>query len=663
MRKSVLVAALVGALIAAGVAHADVIAPSVKAAPESGTWLVWGGETRLHLNPDALDRFGITIGDVTGASARVTGAAGHRYEVLTFPAKAASTLEVNHTGRKVDGLGGGALRHAGGIVLNVHGRAIDLRGFSLTANAPSRVGMALRDANGTVWLTGDHAHPSFDRNNAAVFQMKEMNLRLSRAFADALGDASLEGYEIGGLDFRAEAHDDGVAAVEGGECSYTWPAPGLVTDIQLVYRNGSDTWDEHDDSIQVQRCSLSPPNANDCAAGSTTGSVVIDQDSSLRNVGETAVTWHYMMSGEFPPYDNDQHPFLIWNLYRLDADGRIKQIGVSGLKHAFETVNWNCSCVDDQVIFPGCEDTYAVYNNDTSGVLGPRSELIPNSAVWGRCGSVFDTNCDGNEDDGGITDSLYDHRMAVNESDMLPPASTGARYFFEYWYVVRDDQDIYDTMGFREIAPHKNASSGAWSVSMVDNVPPGNNFVQGPLVNLWVDPTSPPANADNEELSTPNGRARVAVKATDLGDGTWRYEYAVMNFDYTHPDIDPAHPSEPDLKLLANHGFKTFSVPVGAGATVSAMRADDADLDASNDWTASNTDGTVTFSAPADANSLDWGTMYHFEFVANTPPAAGGSVHLVGVATSSEAEQPFDLTILAPQPKIVDDTIFAGAFD
>ncbi|MFI4970123.1 MAG: hypothetical protein ACHP7D_07940 [Lysobacterales bacterium] len=660
MRRSVFANVVFGAALASSSAHAGVIAQAMQAPAASGTWLAWGGETRFHFNPDALARFDIRIDEVRGASARTEGTPGKRYEVDTFPALDASALQINHTGPVIDGLGGGALRHSGGLVLDVHGRKIDLRGFSLRANAPTRVGLAVADAAGTVWFTADHAHPGFVRDRPNVFSMREMNLRFSRAFADALGDPALEGYQVGGLDFSAQSHDDRSATTPGGTCSNTWPGAGLLTDIELVYRNGSENWDGHDDSVQVQRCSLTAPlSQTSCTTSSTTGGVVIDQDSSLRNVGQTAVAWYYMMSGTFPPYNNDQHPFLIWNLYRIDAQGRIKQVGVSGLKHAFETVNWNCSCGDGNVIYPTCEDTYAVYNNDTSGVLGPRSELIPHTAVWGRCGSVFDTDCNGSEDDGGIPASLYAHRMVVTESDMLPPLATGARYFFEYWYVVRDDQNIYNTMGYREIQPQKSGAN--WSVNLVDNTPPGANFRLGPLLDQWVDPTAPPANSANRELITRLGRARVAVKATDLGDGTWRYEYAVMNFDYAHVQIDPAHPTEPNLKLDSNHGFDRFSVPVGAGVNVSGLRFDDADGDAGNDWTASTAGGAVTWSAPAGANSLDWGTLYHFEFVADAPPGGDGTVELVGVATDTEPEQPNTLSILVPQAP--NDIIFADGFD
>lgn len=663
MQRSRVFIAVAAFCAASSIATAGIVemAKSADKAPTSGTWLAWGGQTRIHLNPDALLRFGITIADVPGAATRVPGIVGKQYEVDTFTVHDANALQINHTGKVIDGIGGGALRHSGGLVLNVAGRQIDLRGFSVQANAPTRIGLAVVDAAGTTWFTADHAHPGFVADNPEIFSMRDMNLRLSHAFAQALGDPSLEGYQIGGLDFRANAHNDvSTDAPEGGACSDIWPAPGLVTDIQLIYRNGGDNWDGHDDSVQVQRCGLPPNGASACTASSTNGKVVIDQDSSLVNVGETAVAWHYMMSGNFPPYSNDQHPLLIWNLYRIDADGRIKQVGVSGVKHAFETVNWNCTCGDGNVIYPTCEDTYAVYNNDGTGLLGPRTELIPSKGIWGRCESVFDTDCNGNEDDGGIPNNLYDFRMQVTESDLLPPLSTGARYFFEYWYVVRDDQNIYNTMGYREIQPNKSGAN--WSVSLVDNSPPGNNFHLGPIINHWVDPTVPGANSDNEELVTPSGHARVAVKATDLGDGTWRYEYAVMNLDYAHAQINAAHPDEPNLKLDSNHGFDRFSIPLPSGVTVSDLRFDDADLDTANEWTSTTSKGALTWTAPAGANTLDWGTLYHFEFVANSAPGAAVATQLTGAATADEPEQPFTVSILAPAA-LTDDTIFDNGFE
>jgi len=286
-----------------------------------------------------------------------------------------------------------------------------------------------------------------------------------------------------------------------------------------------------------------------------------------------------------------------------------------------------------------------------------RSEVVPYTAKWGRCGSVWDANCDGAMDGGSGAQNLYDYRMLVDESDMLPLLSTGAHYYFEYWYIVRDDVNIYNTMGYREIQPFKNGAT--WQVNLVNAGAADHDFFLGPALNKWVDPVAPGANAMNKELATPLGRARVAMKATDLGGGEWRYEYALMNFDYSHVRIDPAHPSEPNMKVLENHGFSRFSVPLPAGAIATSLRFDDADNGAGNDWTATTASGAVTWDAGASGNTLDWGKLYRFEFTANMPPGAA-TVGIVGAATSSETAIPYTLGLLGPS---FDDTIFRNGFD
>ncbi|MEO7323903.1 MAG: hypothetical protein ABIW82_03660 [Dokdonella sp.] len=678
--------AFVGAVSATGLAAMELAQPKsslVAAAngadnvPE-GAWLTWGGQASFGFNPDALVSLEVHVDSAAGASARSPGAAGQRYDTTTFPALNAGALEVLHRGGSIAGIGGGELRFRGGFVLGYPGGSVDLRGFALRADPAAKLGIAVVDAQGEVWFTADHAHYGFDPKAPDTFSMFNMNLRLSQQFAQALGKPELTGYPIGGLEFRAHAQarrDDPVPA--GSVCNAPFPAQGLTTDVQLIYDDAAHGWTGFNDSVYVRRCGLPPVGSGGtCTASSSTGKVVMDQDSSLRNVGETAVAWYDKFNNDDggspqPPYGNDQHPYLIWNLYRVDANGRIKQIGVSAVKHAFLTVNWShtsgeCGCDAGHVIYPTCEDTYSLSNNDNQSSggapqnnLAPRSEIIPYSAVWGRCASAWDPNCDGQGPDSSTPSNLFVNRMLVDESDMLPPLSTGAHYLFEYWYIVRDDVNIYNTMGYREIQPIKTGSS--WSVSLVNNNATDHDFFLGPVINHWVDPAAPSTVASNQELSTSHGHARVAAKATDLGGGQWRYEYAVMNFDYAHVRIDPTHPSEPNLKLLSNHGFARFSVPLPSGATAAAMRFDDADGDGGNDWPGAVTSNAVVWTAPAAGNTLDWGTLYHFEFTSNAAPTAS-LLTLVGAATSTEGELLNTLTLLGPKA-VVDDTIFKNGFD
>ncbi len=651
MRKSFRFVVLMAGLALIPVVNAGVIDKARAADPAGGTWLAWGGRTRFHFNPDELERLGISIARADGASSRVKGEAGVRYEIDAFPALDSGGLEVNHEGLVITGIGGGARRHAGGLILSHRSGTVDLRGFALRASADRRLALDVVDAYGTVWLTADHAHYGFERDAPDVFSMREMNLRLSDHFAAVLGHPELAGDPVGGLDFRAHSYQgDKSLLVEGGTCSAPWPdPPASPADVLMIYE-GTQGVQGFDDGIYIRRC-------QGCTPTSTTGLLVVDQDSSLRNAGATAIAWYTMFQGVYPPYGNDQHPYLVWNTYRVDADGRIKQIGVSGVKHAFYTVNWNCGCAGGNVIWPTCEDTYSSYNNDTSLYLGPRSEIIPYTAQWGRCGSVWDENCDGVQDQGGGAQTLYQYRTNIVESDLLPPLSTGAHYYHEYWYVARDDHTIYNSMAWREVAFAKSGSN--WTVSLVGDVPAGADFHDGPVLNLWIDPAAPPADAANEELSTPLGHARIAAKATNIGGGQWRYEYAVENFDYAHAQIDAAHPNEPNMMLDSDHGFDGFSVPIATGVAVSGLRFDDTDVFPSNDWTSGVSGARVTWAAPA-GNSLDWGMMFHFELVADAPPA-DGSVVLDGIATATEPGQPYTIDTIVPAG--ANDPIFRDGFD
>jgi hypothetical protein len=309
------------------------------------------------------------------------------------------------------------------------------------------------------------------------------------------------------------------------------------------------------------------------------------------------------------------------------------------------------------VLYPTCEDVYSSFNNDSSTDLGPRSEIIPHTAQWGRCGSVYDADCDGAEDPGGGAQDLYEFRMNVVESDLQPPLSTGARYFQEYWYVARDDDSIDNSIGWREVAFQKSGAS--WSVSLVGGA---NDFTRGPYIDTWVSPGASDASHANTELSTALGRARVAVIVTALGGGQWRYRYVVMNLDYAHAHIDSAHPDEPNLGVDSAHGFKAFRVPVASGVEASAFAFGDADTNAANDWTPSEAGGFVTWTAPSSQNTLDWGTLYSFELVASAPPATG-DVGLVGVATASEPELPYTVSVRAPSAGGGNDLIFRNGFD
>ena len=151
----------------------------------------------------------------------------------------------------------------------------------------------------------------------------------------------------------------------------------------------------------------------------------------------------------------------------------------------------------------------------------------------------------------------------------------------------------------------------------------GNDqYKLGPAIDRWVDPTAPGANVALRAEVSHRRRPREGggEDVTDLGSGLWRYDYAVMNMDFSRPAnarrrAEPARASkQPGLRC-------NFSGARGHRRPITDITFSDGDLDASNDWTASISNGTVTWVSANRANPLNWGTMFRFSFITDQAPA------------------------------------------
>jgi hypothetical protein len=107
----------------------------------------------------------------------------------------------------------------------------------------------------------------------------------------------------------------------------------------------------------------------------------------------------------------------------------------------------------------------------------------------------------------------------------------------------------------------------------------------------------------------------VASKVTDLGGGTWHYEYAFYN-RRSHRAVDG------------------FTVPVGA-AVITNVGFRDIDQDGGNDWTATVAGSNVSWSTTT--NPIEYQHLYNFRFDANVGPTTGqaiGDIYRAGIGTS-----------------------------
>jgi hypothetical protein len=617
------------ALAVAAVVAAGGFSAQALAAPATGktqqSWSASRGTVGVRWNRDLVGDLGLRLSPAVGRHMQLS-----RMEHELFDLNAGSSLDFDVRNSNLYRFIGGALQARGGYVIESKAGRIDLTDFRLSPRKGEVPILDIIGADGKAWFYVDRLmYELIDGKQRLA--VRTMDLRISQELASFIGKPEAAGWAIADLEMTTDVLRQGVDPVELATPKWHGQAvpgvPGATYQADLFMYNTT---------FQYSRCDT-------CTGAGGNGRVVFTPSSELRNNvnnGTAAATvpgdpngtsaalyaadipWYQMFSGSNAPYSNDQHPYLIWNLYRLNADGSIDQIGRSGVKHAFLTLN--TACIDDpgnsHILGRGCSDVYSVGNNDNNQSMGPRSEIIPATNQWGRCGSIYDTNCDGVQNNS--TNGSYDQRLVVRESQFSGTAQTGATYLFEAWYLARQDVNILNSMATKRATFTRSGS--VWVVGGNDQ------YLLGPAIDRWVSPSAREVSKSTADVQTSEGRVKVAAKATDLGGGLWRYDYAVMNLDFARAQTSGA---EPNLRVLNNNGFNAFSVPIGS-ATISNLVFSDGDLDSANDWSSNISNGFVTWTSANNANPLNWGTMFRFSFVTDKAPAPVRTYVTLGIANA-----------------------------
>ncbi len=532
---------------------------------------------------------------------------------LVFPIDKTSELSLQVPYGIIEKVTGGSLKIAANLSFSHQDKSLVVESLIIEPikifNSSDLVNFVIKDNNGNALFTASSIHIELDLDKN-LLKMSNIDLIATKKFAALINQPLLANQVVGQLHtFNIltipETAITSSKSIQAVTCASNpvWPPAGEV-DVTLL-----------DINFIAYLGDVGPDK------------IIITPAASLKNIGTADVAWFEKFTGNAPPYNKDQHPYLNWSLYR-EVDNRFEQIGLSGIKHAFFTVNTNCACPGGHVLGLGCEDVYGTGNNDSDRDLGPRAELESFSGIWENCGSFFDPMpCTSSQQNTSF--KLGQNRLVAREDQLTDVNNTGL--FFQAWYVIRDDIDIFNSMGYRTIAPTPNGAG--WNINT------GPTFTNGAALDNYVPPNTSSAMQASKSLTTSEGHLTVAVKVVDLGGGNYRYNYAIENYDF-----DPRF-----LQFrLAMPNATPFDNPIFSDS-------DDSPL---NDWVFSiNND---EFKVTGDSsNEQDWGMLFSFSFTVAAAPVEGNlSIDVVNSVSTSE------LNITTLVPNIIDFyTLFKSSFE
>ena len=580
-----------------------------------------GGSVQLIWNEATMAELGIVRAPISHRSP-----SGQWAEPASLSADAQFEVDLNHAA--VDRVAGGSGFLLTPYFVKIAGKRYDWRKLAMRVHPGQEPRIDLLDKQGNVLLYIDHImYEMLDGQQR--FSIRSADLRVAPYLASLAKRASLVDFLVAEWKSKSPV-ESRIAATAPKACGDpNWPGEPVLDGLGNPIPG---TFYRADVFMRIftgsrMRCGACNANGTGCSEVLCSGNpthVVYAPSSTLANnrnrgtvletvagdpIGTSAVlyaadvAWYQKNSGVFTPYSNDQHPYLIWNLYRIDTeDGveRVTQIGRSGMKHAFLTTNGtvftpdSCeSCNGLHILGRSCSDTYGTGNNDNSFDLGPRAAVIAATGEWGRQGDV-------------TAASQFDQRMVVPVAALASPA--GTRFLFESWYIVREDVNIYNTMASRSVT---------FSGTMISNSGI-QAFKLGPAIDRWVEPTSVNPLERNRELSVNEGHAKVAVRVKDLGGGLFRYHFVLMNLDFARATLTG---SVPNQTVSNNFGFNRLRVGMRPGAAISNVVYNDGDA-VRADWTMNTGANFIEWTAPTAADSLNWGVMQSLSFTANEAPFA-----------------------------------------
>ncbi len=327
--------------------------------------------------------------------------------------------------------------------------------------------------------------------------------------------------------------------------------------------------------------------------GSLAGVAAFAVGTIACNAGDEPLNW-------YP--DTNQHPVIAMSMYRL-KDNRFEQIGTSWVKHGFaaltgDTCGFGCIPTNEgtDLLGVGCSDPYSANLNGSQNNMSPRSDVNVQTGYFPYPWSAPPPA------------PTIGRRLQVATSDLEPQLNEGAEYFVQGHYVTADDAAAGNHDNNMAYCPITVSGGSGVYTAQIDGI----TQREQPAIRAWKarDPSVSITAAGYGDI----GKYWAASKAEDLGNGFWRYTYAIQNVT-SHRSARSIRIPLPDQVAVQSAGFHDVDYHSGEPYDLT-------------DWDVSIGNGVVEWSTQTydfnpNANALRWGTIYTYWFDADSPPQTG----------------------------------------
>jgi hypothetical protein len=584
-------------------AHGPVDASRASAEPAAPPaiqqWTTRAGVTSISFNRDVMDAAGLSIGEADFNTVILPDGVAWQAAI-----RGDSNLTFSVTGESLGKIVGGQILHVGNLTISTPNGEFVLGNLAVSPVGGEEAFSALWRAD-SPGLAGAFMLPRVKAGFNPLSQTLTIRcpvLQISPDMAAALGNPELANADLGTATVRVAA---------------TWVGGGVPEVVAVPAQRAGRSAMAGCDMVFCHLYGLYMPSG--ARVGDT---IAVSVGTTSWNLGNADCSW-------FGPPQN-QSPFIVWNLYRLTDDpgegyDRFEQIGMSHIKYGFYALaNTQCggTCTFESGhgagnwLGMGCTDTYTASLNAGQCGCGPKYELDPWNGYWQYEGSHHD-------EFHGIPCHSHDgiqHRCQVHDADLIPSLNPHALYFCDSFYCMFDDVDAINSFAWKPVTVIYTPPTGTYNFGMSSS---GVYPYVGLVLDAWPGATRTTIAQELPivEFESPDGRCVLAAKATDLGGGTWHYEYALMNVDMDRQVGSFSIPIAPgtDVTNVGFHAVEHHDEPWNT------MAPDRVPID-NAPWTPVVTSDSVSWSTLT--NPIRWSMLYNFRFDASEPPAGPPPVTL-----------------------------------